>query len=465
MTSSQERSRPVKRCPSRLIAALRGTSASLIAVALTAGAPCLVVAREAPPADILPQPPPGLPRCTWTVLDLKARTLSVSGGCEDEPRVIFPVDASALGQLKKLRPGAWVFLTFSESNGKRVVVSIEVNKMPPPPPRVTDGSDVSGRTPAAEPVLYVRTDLPCTVSIDGKLKATLSAGGDAEIPMKPGQHVVTAVSEGGLKWEQIVEPKGPRTVVDIKLAALATTPPEEFDKVAARAWVALTDLKVAGTYAGKGTFGKSFGFHNPSLIAAVHSAHESLRRHAEKLGTLKPGDALRKQVADEVKGAGVDAEKYAGLITKAITAAQEKGTTQGEPTNLYGQAKALEGSLALGPEVIEGLRASSAFRDALPPDVRPRAGLPGDPQDLRLGVEYFQSAPAMLALVEKGSLAERLGFQDGDELASAAGKPLASVWEFKLVLRENAGRKIPVTFRRKSDVKNGSLSVPGQLPP
>jgi hypothetical protein len=415
------------------------------------------------PGDVPHPPPTEDDRCTWTVVSVGAKSLSATGGCEKEPKVAFPVDAQARSQLKHkdMGPGAWVFLGFREADGKRSVSSIRIMRParsdeagPKPPPSSSSG----------KPIFYVMTDLPCTVSVDKKPKATLSAGGDAEIAVEPGQHVVTAVGDGGLKWEQIVEPKGARTVVDIKLAPLAATPAADLDRAASRVWVALADLRTAGAYAGSVAFGKSFGFHDPNLLATVHAAQESVRQEVAAITGLKPGDALRQKVVDESKRTGDEAKRYADLLTKAITMAQDKNTAMGEPLNLYGQAKALEGNLAFSKEVLEGLRGSQAFRDALPPDLQPKAGMPADPKDFRLGADYCQSVPLMLAVVESGGLADTMGFEPGDQLVSAAGKPLTSMWELKLVMRENLGRKIQVAFTRKGKSKTVDFKVPAQLP-
>ena len=403
---------------------------------------------------------PDADRCSWTVVSVAATTLSAQE-CGKGPKVTFPVEGAARQVLKHkdMGPGAVAFLDFGEVGGKRSVISIRIVK---PGTRASTGSTTTATTSSSsvKPVLYVRSDVACDLSIDDKPKTKLSAGGATEITVEAGQHVFKCVGEAGT-WEQILEPKGPRTVVDIKIDK--TDPNDKVDPAAAGVWVALSDLRTAGAYAGSVAFGKSFGFHDTNLLAAIHAAHESVVQTVATISDMKPGDPLRKKVLEESKRKGEEAKKYADLLTKAITMAQEKNTGLGEPANLYGQAKALESGLTFSAEVMKGLQDSQAFRDALSPDLRAKAGQPADPKDFRLGADYCQSMPLMLAVVESGGIAASMGFEPGDQLVSAAGKPLKSIWEFKLVLRENLGKKIQVAFTRKGKSKTAEIKVPPSL--
>jgi hypothetical protein len=402
---------------------------------------------------------PGEDLCSWTVVSVGPNTLSAQE-CGKGPKVTFPVETAARPMLKHndMGPGAVVFLTLRETGGKRSVISIRIVK---PGTRVPTGSTTTTTSSGSvKPVLYVRSEVACDLRIDDKPKTKLSAGGATDITVEQGQHVLTCVGEAGT-WEQIVEPKGPRTVVDIKFEK--TDPNDKVDVAAAGVWVALSDLRTAGAYAGSVAFSKSFGFHDTNLLAAIHAAHTSVVQTVAAIGALKPADPLRKRFLEESKRTGEEAKKYADLLAKAITMAQDKNTAMGEPLNLYGQAKALESVLTFSAEVMEGLRASQAFRDALPADLRAKAGLAADSKDVRIGADYCQSMPLMLAVVESGGVAAAMGFEAGDQLVSAAGKPLKSIWEFKLVLRENLGRKIQVAFTRKGKSKTAEVKVPGQV--
>jgi S1-C subfamily serine protease len=169
-------------------------------------------------------------------------------------------------------------------------------------------------------------------------------------------------------------------------------------------------------------------------------------------------------MSEDVQRIAQDADKYIELMTKSVADAQKANSWQGEPSNLFGQARALEPGIAFPDSALGTLRASKAFVEALPPDRRAELGLPGDPRDFNLGARYYQSTPALLAVVPKGSLADKLGFRAGDRLVTIDGAPAASVWSLKLAMRARAGRKLPVVIEREGKQERRELAVPATLP-
>jgi hypothetical protein len=281
-----------------------------------------------------------------------------------------------------------------------------------------------------------------------------------------GQHLVSAVSDDGrLKWEKIVETKGAgqQTVQKIELRDAAGTRPEDFDRQAARVWLAVSDLKVAGAYASS-ILDRDWGFHNRDLSTALFTAHEFLKREMEDFKKFTTNDAVRKRFLDDMVALAGVAEKYVDLLTKAIAAAQSANSWMGEPANMYAQARALERTMVLPTEALAALRASQAFKDALPVDRQVSAGIAKDPRDFDLGADYYASTPRMLAVVEKKGLADDLGFKAGDVLVSANGRPVASVWDLKLAMRQNVGKKVSVVFEREGRQQSREVRVPSSLP-
>jgi hypothetical protein len=313
--------------------------------------------------------------------------------------------------------------------------------------------------------LLLSTDLACTVTIDGKQTLRLGANATQSATVSVGQHLLSAVSEDGrLKWEKIVETKGAgqQTVVKIELRDAAGTRPEDFDRAAARVWLAVSDLKVAGAYAAS-ILDKAWGFHNQDLSTALYTAHEFLKREMEEFKKFTTNDPVRKRFLDDMVVLAATAEKYVDLLTKGISAAQQANSWMGEPANMYAQARALERTMVLPTEALDTLRASQAFKDALPVDRQVDAGLSKDPRDFDLGAQYYASTPRMLAVVEKNGLADDLDFKAGDILVSVGGRPASSVWDLKLAMRQNAGRKLPVVFEREGRPQTREIKVPSNL--
>ena len=176
-----------------------------------------------------------------------------------------------------------------------------------------------------------------------------------------------------------------------------------------------------------------------------------------------PGDQLRRRIVDDMTAVGATADKYVDFLTKSISAAQQANSWLGEPLNLYSQAKALEPTLVLPANTMSELKSSKAFQDALPPDHRPQIGLPPDNRDFNMGADYYYSTPNLLAVVTKGGLADNWGFKAGDRILSVNGKPIASIWDFKMALRQSPGGQMQVVYERGGKRETRDFKVPGQL--
>jgi hypothetical protein len=340
-------------------------------------------------------------------------------------------------------------------------------KKPTPTPRANKGGGGSSGGPAAPAMatLLIDADMNCTVTIDGTTTHKIKANTPQSITLNQGEHLLKAVSDDNRrKLEQVVKAGAGQTVVPLKLlTAAASTAPEDFDRAAAKVWTALTDLKVMGGFI-EPLWKKSFFFHDRGITAAFHTANQFLQRESTEFKKYVPADANRQKVFDELNNLTPQGQKYVELVTQAITAAQSANSTMGEPTNVFGQAQAILAALAVGEDTARALRESQAFKDALPPDVRPRAGLPPDPRDFRLGGDYAQSVPQMIATVEKGGLLDNLGFKPGDRITAVGGRALSSLWDFKMALKESAGRKLTVAYEREGKQQSREIKAPSNLP-
>jgi len=369
-------------------------------------------------------------------------------------------------RISRSRPAALAVLTLLAgafvAEAQAPPPPVTKKKTPTPTPRAPRGGGGGGQTAApaaARATLLLDADLNCTVTIDGESSHKIQANRPTKIDVAAGEHLLKAISEDGRRQlEQIVKGQGGgNTVVPIKLLSVGvSTKPEDFDRQAAKVFTAISELRVMGAFI-DGLWKRSFFFHDRGITAAFHTSKQVLTRELEEFKKFPPSDQNRQKVFDELGRLAPEGQKYVDLITQAITAAQSANSTIGEPTNQFGQAQAILATLTVPADCAQLLRDSPAFKEALPPDVRPRIGLPRDNRDVALGADYAQSFPQMFAVVDKGGAADSMGFKPGDRIISVDGRAVNSIWDFKLALRQGGGRASVVYERggkqEKKDVK------------
>lgn len=327
------------------------------------------------------------------------------------------------------------------------------------------GKQGSSAAPSAPPVLLLSSDLACSVSIDGEKVASVAAKGLKKINVSSGQHLLSAATpDGKLVWQGVVDAKGGQQVVQINLAAATEVVSlDDFDKAAARVWIAYLDLGTAAGFA-QATLNHAWGFHDQNISTALHMANQQLQVSMEELKRLNPREPSRRRVLDEATKVSDGALKFVDLMTKAITAAQSSNSFMGQPQDLYSQANAIMATTRLSPESWATLVQSEAFKQAIPADRKRELKVADDGQDWNLGLAYMNVSPLLVATVTKGSFAEDAGFKPGDRLVSAGGQALASIWDLKLALRKGAGRQVEVVFDRQGKSQKKTVKVPAQLP-
>lgn len=338
---------------------------------------------------------------------------------------------------------------------------------PPEKPAATSGgaaSSAQSQPQAAPPVLLLSPDLACSFAVDGETVASLRAQELRRVNVSPGQHLLSCTGEGGkMRWQKTVDAKPGQQVVEVKMSEVALASGEDFDRAVAGVWLGLSDLRVAGDYVSS-IVQRSWGFHDPGLSTALHTAHEYLKGKVEDLKRLAPGNPSRRKIVDDCTRVAGIAAQYVDLMTKAITEAQKANSWMGNPNDMFSQARALEPGIAFPADAIGQLKGSKAFVDALPVEHRPELGLPGDPRDFRFGAGNYQGTPNVLAAVVKNGVADKLGLRTGDRLVSVNGQNVASVWDLKVALRANAGKSVRLVFEREGKEENREVKVPASLP-
>jgi hypothetical protein len=322
-------------------------------------------------------------------------------------------------------------------------------------------------TPPPTAELRVVSDFACDLQVDGRPAASLKANDNAphDIRVSFGAHNLVAISKDGkLRWTKMWDAKpGPPQPVEISLKeAKRVYFPEDFDRQLSRVWMGVSDINLAAEYAAS-ILDKSWGFQDKTLSTALRTAHEYLKEPVEDLRLMEPTDASGRRIAEEVTKLGATVDKYTDFVTKAIAEGQKANSWLGAPQDLYAEARALAPKMVFPAEALNRLRNSKVVSDTVPVDRRSDLGLAADPRDFDLGAKYYLSTPNMFAVVSKGGMASEMGFRAGDRLASVAGQNVNSLWDLKLAVRANLGKKIRVAFEREGKREDREIKCPVQL--
>jgi hypothetical protein len=351
------------------------------------------------------------------------------------------------------------------------LASVQGQEMPPPTTidrKAPERPKTPGRgTPAAPPRAAVdettflfTSEIGCSITVDGEEIGSIPAQGLKKAPVSIGQHVVVARSDDGKRqWEQIVEAKGKgQIIVRIDFASAGLVTNDEFDRRAAGVRKAMADLEAAAE-AARETLGRSFGFHNQDVSTTIFSAQQSLKAEMQAFRAVQTTDASRRRVAEDLTRAATIAEQYVDVVTKAIASAQSANSWAGEPNRIYSQAAATLTGTKWSPGTWQLLRASPAFCHALPLEEQARLGLVQHAAAFDLGAEALSAEPQRIVSVTKKGLADQLGLRNGDRLVT-----LKSLWDLKVELAQNPGKRIDVEIERKGQREIQAARVPTSFP-
>jgi hypothetical protein len=303
----------------------------------------------------VPTPPP-------PCLDVKGRVVSVdpAGRTVTLARTSGPqtlqVSAAAAAQVRTLKPGSQVTLDLTCT--PPIVVTRILARTDDAP-----GPSPSSRPTAAASNVLVLSDQACALQVDLKPAGKVEAGASLELRLPPGERVFTATTADGRKWQKTVKVGAEQVVVQVELGAPVTSE-AEFDASAGRLYKALLELKRAGASVDAVLASKKFKFHEADT-AAIASAVAIWARElaAVRAMTLSPS---RASVRADLERLDADTRAYAELLEQALQKAQERNSVMGEPQTLRSRAAAIAPLLRLDGPSWQTLKASAAFRGALP---------------------------------------------------------------------------------------------------
>ena len=216
------------------------------------------------------------------------------------------------------------------------------------------------------------SDLPCSLTLNGEPLATLPAKEIRRVTVAAGQHLLVATSsDGRLRWQKVVDAKPGQQVVQIELAtAGAVFSTDDFDRSMAG---------VSARDGGREDGGRVRDLDPRPLVGLPQpqpehgAAHGAPVPEAADRGAFEDG-ALGSRAQAHVGGRAADhaGRRQVHRAHDEVGRRRAKANSwQGEPANLFAQARALEPGIAFPPDALGTLRASKAFVEALPPTAAP----------------------------------------------------------------------------------------------
>lgn len=304
----------------------------------------------------MPTPPP-------PCLDVKGKVVAVDPGgktvtiTRSNGQQTLNVSAAAVAEVRALKPGNQVTLDLTCA-----------------PPIVVKGvlarsEEGTGPSPGARPSaaaasnVLVLSEQACALQVDLKPAGNVKAGGSLELKIPSGEHVFTATTPDGRKWQKTVKVGVDQVVVQVELG-IPVVAEADFDAAAARLYKAILDLKRAGASVDAVLASKKFKFHQADTAGIASALAIWSRELAAAKGMALP--ASRAAVRGDLEKLDADARSYAELLEQALQKAQERNSVMGEPQTLRSRASAIAPLLRLDGPSWQTLKASGAFRAGLP---------------------------------------------------------------------------------------------------
>lgn len=320
------------------------------------GALCVLAGAASVRAQAgVPTPPPPCRDVKGKVVSVDPAGRTVTLARASGPQTL-NVSAAAAPQVRTLKPGSQVTLDLTCTPPivvKGVLSRADEGPSTTPGPRPT---------PTANNVL-VLSDEACALQVDLKPAGSVAAGASRELRVGAGEHVFTATTPDGRKWQKTVKVGVDQVVVQVELGKPAATE-AEFDAAAARLYKALLDLKRAGAAIDAVLVSRRFKFHDADTAALASAVAVWTRELVVAKAMSLP--ASRSAVRVDLERLDADARAYAELLEQALQKAQESNSVRGEAQTLRSRAAAIAPLLKLDGPSWQTLKASAAFRGGLP---------------------------------------------------------------------------------------------------
>lgn len=244
---------------------------------------------------------------------------------------------------------------------------------------------------------------------------------------------------------------------------------EEIDVMIAKGYYILLDNMDVIDWADVGI--KGMGYLN-GVPGPVYEFEQNIDTVGAKLAEIKTEDPVRaKTLKTLLQLLGMQKAVSENFIKAVVIGGQQRnwGTqAQDAHSRATAQFTALNAKIAeTAPDLVELEKVSPKFRELMVPEFKYRMAMEKRPSGFRLGVNNYARRPFFMLVVYSGGLANEIGLMPGDTILTVAGQDMTKSLDFeafKLLLKQNLGKKLDAIVERNGKVKEIKLKIPKAIP-
>jgi S1-C subfamily serine protease len=244
---------------------------------------------------------------------------------------------------------------------------------------------------------------------------------------------------------------------------------DEVDARLGQAFLAVTEGEACLSWAGE--LSRGYGFLS-GVPSDLYQAQQALDTATASLGEVRTDDELRLKIGRVLMQILANQKAATENFIRGVVTGQQAKNWVAQADDALKRSNSIRQTVT---QQIAGLQAdlkafeaaSPKFREFLPVEQRYVLGLAQRSSGYRLGVTTYPRNPFTLLVVAIDGFGYKIGLRPGDVVVSATGRTYTDAddfEEFKLLIKANLGKTLPVVVKRNGKTQTVPLKIPREIP-
>jgi len=236
---------------------------------------------------------------------------------------------------------------------------------------------------------------------------------------------------------------------------------KKFNKLLANLAISISDFTAAIVYLSTENVMKDNGFRK-SIPYVFYQKQTEIEISAQKLGDFSSNDATVQNIKNAFINETARLLSSAKLLIESINLARRNEGWGYQSSDLLNQSAGLfKANSKVETEIFDYLSENDDFLNSLPKDLREIYGRDNEELSFLFGVYVFNEDPTLILVVDRNTLAEKIGLRDGDRILSLNDISVENIYDIKKILLENRSKIIEIIIIRDGERETLEELVPG----